>query len=100
MTKKELSNNDALFELFKSSLEFNVKSDKLDIEAIQHEISYHEQLVKWKLEEEPISFFKKAHKKWKEELDELETQLLDSYKKLERTIEEQHNFYNKLRSEN
>ncbi len=100
MTKKELSNNDALFELFKSSLDFTIKSDKLDIEAIQHEISYHEQLVKWKLEEEPISFFKKAHNKWKAELDELENQLANSYKKLESTLKEQHDFYNQLRSEN
>jgi len=100
MSKKELSTDEALVELFKSSLDYSIKADKLDVEFVMNQISFREELVKQKLEEEPLGFFKKAHKKWKEELNELEGQLMDSYKKLENLIEEQHEFYKNLRSEN
>ena len=50
-----------------------------------------------KHEEEPLKFFKKAHKKWELELDELEDELGNVYLEMGKEFEVQLDFYEKLK---
>lgn len=99
MSGKKLTTDEALYKVFEASLEYSVATDKLHTDFLKKQIEFHEQLVKFKAEEEPLKIFKKAHKKWEQELDELERQLCDSYEKLGKEFTEQQEFYRKLKEQ-
>ena len=98
MTKiKELSAEEqAIVDFFKTSLEYIDASDKLYIQHLSTKEKMLQEMLYFKYEEEPFTFFKKAHKKWQTEIDELENQLYDIYLKLEEIFQERQEFYKKL----
>lgn len=99
MTKiEDLSTEEqALVNIFKVSLDYINKSDKLYLEHLSVREKNIKGMLNLKYEEEPPKFFKKTHKKWEDEIEDLENQLYDVYKKFEETIQEQHDFYEKLK---
>ncbi len=100
MPKKQLTSDEALVKLFKASLDYSIASDKIYVDFLQHQIDYKKKLIEFKANEEPLKLFKKAHKKWEVELDELEKDLCDAYEKLGKEFSEQQEFYHKLKSSN
>ena len=99
MPEKRLSMDEAFVECFKASLDYCIESDRIYTEFLNNQIKFHEKLVKMKAQEEPMKIFKKAHKKWENELDELEKQLCDSYEKLGKEFSDQQEFYHKLKEQ-
>lgn len=95
--KKTLSNDEALVELFKVSLKHIKDSDELDMKYLQLKKSRIKSMISFKYDEEPLKIFKKAHKKWREELDALEQELYDFYLEAGALCEEQMEFYQKLK---
>ena len=98
MTKfEELSSEEqAIIDFFKLSLEYIDASDKLYIQHLSTKEKMLREMLYFKYEEEPFSFFKKAHQKWEMEIDDLEKQLHDIYLKFEVFFQEQQEFYKKL----
>ena len=96
---KSLSSDEALVKVFEVTLDHISKTDKLDLEAISHEIKFYEQMIKLKHDEEPLKFFKSSHKKWEAELDDLESQLYRTYEEIGKEVQEQCEFYKKLKSQ-
>lgn len=95
--EKELSSDEALIEVFKASLNYFDKTDKLNIEFLNKRIEFIQSRIAFKEEEEPMKLFKKAHKKWEDELEELETELAEAYKTLNDEIVFQYDFYKKMK---
>lgn len=100
MTKKEkkLSTDEALAEVFKVSLDYIDKTDKLYMEFLDKKSKFIMDRIALKHEEEPLKLFKKAHKKWELELDELENELGDVYLEMGKEFEARVDFYEKLKS--
>lgn len=89
--KKAKDNKEVFFskELYK---EF-VKLIRIEIDLIQYDIdSTNKQLQFWEgfkkklYENEPFKLFKKSHKKWEEEIENIENKILNLYKQLEMEI--------------
>lgn len=99
MTKiEDLSTEEqALAKIFKTSLDYINKSDKLYFKQLSIKENFIKKMLDLKYEEEPPKFLKKAHKKWEDEIDDLNNQLYDIYKKVEETVQEQHDFYEKFK---
>lgn len=97
MSEKKLSSDEAVVELFKASLDYINKTDKLDLKIIQHKIEFLQQQIAFKENEEPMKIFKKAHKKWETELESLESELMDAYESWNDEVNFQHDFYQKLK---
>jgi len=93
MIRKKTNSNDASVELFKASLDYIKKTDELDLELLNHKIEFIQQKIAFKTNEEPIKFFKKAHKKWEDELEALELDLMNAYKVLADEVDFQHQLY-------
>ena len=96
-SSKKLSSDEAIIEIFKASLDYINKTDELDLKFLNHKIEFLQQQIAFKENEEPMKIFKKAHKKWEEELDDLETQLMNAYKDYGDEVMFQHEFYQKLK---
>ena len=71
-SSKKLSSDEAFVEIFKASLDYINKTDELDLKILNHKIEFLQQQIAFKEDEEPMKIFKKAHKKWEEELDDLD----------------------------
>ncbi len=100
MPKKQLTSDEALVELFKASLDYSIASDKIYVDFLKQQIDFKQKLIEFKANEEPLKIFKKAHKKWEDEIDALEKELCDAYEKLGKEFFEQQEFYHKLKSSN
>ena len=98
MTKFEETNSEeqAIISLFKFSLEYIDASDKLYIQHLSTKEKMLREMLYFKYEEEHLTIFRKAHKKWETEIDDLEKQLYDIYLKFEVFFQEQQEFYKKL----
>ena len=99
MAKKEkkLNTEEALAEVFKISLDYIDKSDKMYMDFLDKKSKFIMDRIALKHEEEPLKFFKKAHKKWELELDELEDELGNVYLEMWKEFEVQLDFYEKLK---
>ena len=95
---KKLSTDEALVEVFKVSLDYVDKSDKLYMDFLNNKVKFIMQNIDNKKEEEPLKFFKKVHKKWEMELEALENELADVYSKIGKEVELKQEFYEKLKS--
>lgn len=95
---KKLSTDEALVEVFKVSLDYVDKSDKLYMDFLNNKVKFIMQNIDNKKEEEPLKFLKKAHKKWEMELEALENELADVYSKIGKEVELKQEFYEKLKS--
>jgi len=71
--KKTLSTEEAFCEICKSTYNYLDKTTKITIEFYENQYKRYEKEIIYHLEEEPPKFFKKAHKKWQEELDSLKS---------------------------
>jgi len=98
MTKKKLSTDEALAEVFRVSFDYAFKSDKLYLEHLDHRIKFLQSMIERHMESEPCKLFKNAHKKWEEELEDWEQQLADAYKNLNDEVIEQRKFIENLKS--
>ena len=99
--KKEkvvLSTDEALVEVFKSSLNYFEESSKLYMKHLSIKANFLEDQIKSKHRDEPSKFFKKTHKKWQMELEKLENDLMDVYRKIEEELSYKDDFYKKLKS--
>lgn len=97
MARKKLTSDEALVEVFKASLDYIKKTDELDLKLLNHKIEFIQQQIAFKADEEPLKIFKKAHKKWEDELEALELDLMNAYKALGDEVDFQHQFYQKLK---
>ena len=83
------------FRIALDSIEYadNLYLKHLDLQAkcLQDRIELHEN-------NEPLKLFKKSHKKWEDDLNELTTQLHDVYKKVENVIDDKIELYENLKS--
>lgn len=89
--------DDMWFELFKTTLHLQLEADQQYIEHMRLYIDFLTQMVKNKQHDEPLPFFKKRHKLWEDEVEELEMRLCDAYEKIGKEFMEQQEFYHKLR---
>jgi len=97
MTKnKQTTADEALVDIFKTSLDYIQKSDELELKIIDNEIKFLQQQIAFKEEREPLKIFKKAHNKWEKELDALEEKLANTYKKLNDEVVSQMEFHRKM----
>lgn len=96
--KKELTADEALVKAFEVSLNYMEESDKLYMKSLNIRANFISDQIKSKYADEPPKLFKKAHKKWEEELEKLEDQLMDIYKKAGEELEFKMDFYEKLKS--
>ena len=96
--KKELSTEDALVETFKIMLDYSIAEDKLYMEHLNTRTKFLNHQIQFLRDSEPLKLFKSSHKKWNDELEELENQLMETYEKIGEEITEQHNFYEKLKN--
>ncbi len=94
---KKLSAEEALVEVFKVSLDYIDKSDKLHMQFLDTRAKFLTQQIAYKEDEEPMKFFKKAHKKWEDELEKLEIELANVYKEMNDEFNYTQEFYKKLK---
>ena len=99
MTKlEELSEKDqALVKAFEIGLEAYDREDKLYMEHLGLQEKRIKTMLGWKYDEEPLKLFKKAHKKWEDEIESLENELYGVYKKMGEAFEERQAFFEQLR---
>ena len=100
MTKKTMTNEEVIAKLFETTLDYSIASDKLYVDFLNTQIEFKQKLLEFKANEEPLKIFKKAHKKWEQEIDMLEKEVCDAYEKLGKEFFEQQEFYHKLKSDN
>ena len=94
--KKEkvgLSTDEALAKVFKVSLNYFEESSNLYMKHLGVKADFLENQIKSKYQDEPLKFFKKAHKKWQMELEKLENDLMDVYRKIEEELAYKDDFY-------
>ena len=97
MTKNTKDTVDKAFvDVFKTTLDYIKKSDELDLKIIDNEIKFLQQQIALMADREPLKIFKKAHIKWKKELDDLEEELANTYKKLNDEVVSQMEFHRKM----
>lgn len=85
------------FELFKTTLHLQLEADQQYLDHMRLYLDFLNEMIKNKEHDEPLSIFKKRHKIWEDELDELQMKLCDGYAKLGHEFTEQQEFYYKLR---
>lgn len=100
MTKqsKKISSDEALAQCFEAMLDFSVKSDKLVLESLENRAKFLREMLDLKLESEPLKIFKSSHKEWEREVNDLETQLFHAYEEIGKEVNEQAEFFEKLKS--
>ena len=91
--------DDMWLELFKTTLTYTMDADKHYLEMLRVQIEYLQEMVKLKYHDEPWKILKTAHKKWEEEVDELEMQLCHAYENIGQEFFEQQEFYHKLKGD-
>lgn len=96
--KKELTSDNALVKAFEVSLNYMEESDKLYMKSLSIRADLLSKQIKSKYADEPPKLFKKMHKKWQDELDKLEDELMVIYKKVGEEIKYKMDFYEKLKS--
>ena len=89
--------DDMWLELFKTNLEMEVKTHETIVEHLRLQIEFLKEMIKNKEYDEPWVIFKKKHKQWEEEVDELEKKLCDAYAEIGKEFSEQTDFYRKLK---
>ena len=92
--------DDMLLELFKTTLTYTMDADKHYLEMLRVQIEYLQEMIKLKYHDEPWKILKYAHKKWEDEIDELEMDLCHAYENLGKEFFEQQEFYEKLKGSN
>ena len=99
MTKfEDLPKEDqALVKAFEIGLEAYDREDKLYMKHLGLQEERIKTMLGWKYDEEPLKLFKKAHKKWEDEVEKLENELYDVYKKMEEAFEDRQAFFEQLR---
>ena len=95
---EELSEKDqALVKAFELGLKSVEESDKLYMKSLELQEKRIKDMLYSKYEDEPLKLFKKSHKKWEDEIADLEKQLHEVYLKVEDFFKEQQDFYKKLK---
>ncbi len=95
---EDLSEKDqALVKAFELGLKNVEESDKLYMKSLELQEKRIRDMLYSKYEDEPLKLFKKSHKKWEDEIADLEKQLHDVYLKVEDFFKEQQDFYKKLK---
>lgn len=87
---KQLSTEEVLCEIFKSTYNYLDKTTQASIKFYENQYKMYQKLIVDHLEEEPPKFFKKLHKKWE---DKLETLNNDHDKAFENYLEECQDLY-------
>lgn len=87
----------ALVKAFELGLKSIEESDRLYMESLNIQEKTIREILYSKYDEEPLKLFKKAHKKWEEEIVDLENQLHNIYIKVEELMKENQEFYKKLK---
>lgn len=87
-----------LVKSFELGLKNKELADKMYLEALHKKEELIRMELCFKYDEEPLKIFKKRHKKWQDEIDALDSQLMDIYKKGEELFLENHEFYKELSS--
>lgn len=95
---KTLNTEEALVEVFKVTLDYIRKSDESYMQFLCTRAKFLNDQIHFKEDEEPLWIFKKSHKKWQDELEELHEDLYDVYKKIEEEHQLNSEFYKKLQS--
>lgn len=96
MTNKKMTKDEAIAKLFEVSLDYFKQSDELYEKHLDLKEKRIKSTIDFKLSQEPLKIFKKAHKKWEEELAELNQELNDFYVQVYEFYKEQYEFYKKL----
>ena len=95
--EKKLTSDEAVVELFKIGLDYDKKSYDLLMKHYDERVKFLTKMIHFKENEEPLKYNKKAHKKWEEELEDLNNQLFETYKSIEEEFQYQQDFYKKLK---
>ncbi len=98
MTNKKMTKDEAIAQLFKSSINFFEKSDELYVEHLKIKEQRIKNNIAFKREQEPLKIFKNAHKKWEIEMEEAEKELFDFYEQVANFKLEQLEFYESLKA--
>lgn len=88
---------DMLLEIFKSTLDYTMKSDREYLDYLRTKIEFLEARLKAKEYDEPWKLLKKKHKAWEEDVDAKFKDLCDAYENFGKEFYDQINFYNKLK---
>ena len=95
---EDLSEKDqALVKAFELGLKVIEESDRLYLKSLDMQDKRIKMELYSKYDNEPLKLFKKKHKKWEDEIEDLESQLQSIYKKAEDLFVENQEFYKKLR---
>lgn len=95
---EDLSEKDqALVKAFELGLKGIEESDRLYLKSLDMQEKRIKMELYSKYDNEPLKLFKKKHKKWEDEIEDLESQLQSIYKKAEDLFVENQEFYKKLR---
>ncbi len=84
MSKK---GNDVLDKIVELGLHQCREQSNLYMEHLNNKYSFLSKMYESKLREEPLSIFKKSHKKWEDELHDIENKMNDTLKSMDEEFE-------------
>ena len=87
----------ALVKAFELGLKSIEESDRLYMKSLDMQEKRIRNMLYSKYDQEPLKLFKKSHKKWEDEINNLENQLHEVYLKVEELMKENQEFYKKLK---
>lgn len=96
--KKTLTDSEVFEKTFNIAVNSIQASDELYMKTLELRIKSIQDRIELQEDTEPLKLFKKAHKKWSDELADLEKELRSLYEKYENEIDYQANFYESLAS--
>lgn len=94
--KKTLTDSEVFEKTFNIAVNSIQASDELYMKTLELRIKSIQDRIELQEDTEPLKLFKKAHKKWADELADLEKELRSLYEKYENEIDYQANFYESL----
>ena len=85
---KNITDDEAYVEIFKCTLDYIKQMDDLNMKMLYHNVEFIKTQLDFHCKNEPLKLFKKSHKEWEQELEELENDLMMAYKKIEDELHE------------
>lgn len=67
------------------------------MQILSNKVDMLNNLLKIEYDNEPFKLFKNQHKKWENKIQEIDTELMNTYKAIEEEMDFQQEFYEKLK---